>query len=68
MANVLLWFGIGLTVVGWIALAIQAAKRMSVKDEMQNFPELRDKMQLRRNYCWFIILVGVVLLLIALAI
>ena len=65
MASTLLWIGIAVVVIGWIALAWQAAKRMAIKDELDRFPDRRNVMQLRRNYCWLTIIVGVLLILIA---
>lgn len=65
MANILLWIGITLTVIGWIVFAWQAAKRMQVKDELEKFSERKNVIQLRRNYCWLTIFAGVVLILIA---
>lgn len=65
MTTILLWIGISLTVIGWIALAWQAAKRMAIKDELERFPERNNVMQLRRNYCFLTIIAGVVLILIA---
>ena len=65
MASILLWIGIALTVIGWIALAWQAAKRMEIKDELERFPNKKNVMQLRRNYCWLTMIAGVVLILIA---
>ena len=65
MASILLWIGIALTVIGWIALAWQAAKRMAVKDELERFPNRKNVMQLHRNYCWLTIIAGVVIILIA---
>ena len=65
MASILLWIGIALTVIGWIALAWQAVKRMAVKDELERFPDRKNVMQLHRNYCWLTMIAGVVLILIA---
>lgn len=66
MAEALLWIGIILTVIGWLALAWQASKRMVRKDEIEKFPNVRRTLQLRRNYCWLTITGGVVLVLVAL--
>lgn len=68
MANILLWIGIIIGVCGWLALAWQASKRITMKDESEKFPERRRIMALRRNYCWLTILVGIVLVIIALLI
>lgn len=68
MASILLWIGIALTVIGWIALAWQAAKRMVIKDELERFPDKKNIMQLQRNYCWLTMIAGVVLILIAIII
>ena len=65
MAQVLLWTGICITLVGWIALAWQASKRLARKDEITRFPNLRKKMQLHRNYCLTAIAAGALLMLIA---
>ena len=66
MATVLLWIGIALTVIGWLALARQAAKRMAAKDELAKFPQKRQVMILRRTYCLLTILVGILILVISL--
>ena len=66
MATVLLWIGIALTVLGWLALARQAAKRMAAKDELAKFPQKRQVMMLRRTYCLLTILVGILILVISL--
>lgn len=68
MAETLLWIGIFLNVIGWLALAWQASKRMVRKDEIEKFPNVRRTLQLRRNYCWLTITGGVVLILVALII
>lgn len=68
MASILLWIGVALIVIGWIALAWQAAKRMAIKDELEKFPDKKNVMQLRRNYCWLTMIAGVVLILIAIII
>lgn len=65
MASILLWIGIALTVIGWVALASQAAKRMAIKDDLERFPIRKNLMQLRRNYCWLTIIASVALILIA---
>lgn len=68
MASILFWIGVALIVIGWIALAWQAAKRMAIKDELEKFPDKKNVMQLRRNYCWLTMIAGVVLILIAIII
>lgn len=68
MANILLWIGIALTAIGWIALAWQAAKGMALKDELDRFPDRKNVMQLRRNHCWLTMIAGIVVILIALII
>lgn len=65
MGSILLWTGIGLTVIGWIALAYQASRRMAVKSEMARLPGVRGKMRLRRNYCLLTIFAGMLLIVIA---
>lgn len=65
MANILMWIGIALIVIGWLALAWQASKRLAAKDELEKFPQKKHVMQLYRNYFRLTILVGVILLLIA---
>lgn len=65
MASILLWAGITMIVIGWLALAWQASKRMAVKNQMEKFPQVKQTMRLRRNYCWLTIAAGVILLLIA---
>lgn len=68
MAQILIWIGIALIVIGWLALSRQAAKIYAVKDELDKFPEKRKAMLLRRTYCRLIILIGIALLMIALLI
>ena len=63
MDDILLWSGIILIVAGWIALAWEATRRMAAKEDLERFPDRRDVMRLRRNYCRVTILAGVVLLL-----
>ena len=62
---ILMWIGIGVTVIGWLALAWQASKRMAAKDELAKFPEREKTMQQHRNYCRLTIFAGIVILLIA---
>ncbi len=66
MTEILMWIGIVLVVIGWLALGWQASKRLVAKDQLEKFPQTRQQMQLRRNYCWLVIAAGVILLLIAL--
>lgn len=61
IASILLWTGITLTVAGWIAFAWQAAKIMAVKDELVKFPDNKNEMMLRRNYCRLTIIIGILL-------
>lgn len=68
MTIVLMWIGIAVTLIGWLALAWQASKRLDAKDELEKFPEKRRTMQLRRNYCLLTIGIGIFLLLMALII
>lgn len=68
MGSILLWCGIVLIVVGWIALAWQASRRMAAKNKMEKFPEVRNLMKLRRNYCLITIFIGMLLLIISLLI
>ena len=68
MANIIMWIGIAVIVIGWLALAWQASKRMAVKDELDRFPQKKKTMMLYRNYCWLTIGVGVILLVIAILI
>ena len=68
MASILLWIGIALTVIGWLALACQAAKRMARKDDLEKFPDRRRVMLLRRNYCRLTIIAGILLIMIAMII
>ena len=65
MANVLMWAGIGLIVIGWLALGWQASRRLAMKAELEKFPEKKHAMQLRRNYCWLTIGAGMIILVIA---
>ena len=68
MANVLLWVGIALIVIGWLALGWQASKRLAVKDELDKFPQRKNVMRLHRNYCWLIIGAGMAVVLLAMLI
>lgn len=68
MESILLWTGIVLIVAAWIAIAIQAFKRLEVKEELEKFRVKRGEMQLRRNYCWVAMGVGAILILIAMLI
>ena len=68
MATILLWIGIALTVIGWLALAWQASKRIVHKDDLERFPQKRHAMMLHRTYCLLTILVGVLILVISLII
>lgn len=68
MGNVLMWIGVGVTVIGWIALAWQASKRMAMKDELEILPQKKEQMQSRRNYCLMTIFAGIILLVIAMII
>lgn len=65
MASVLMWIGIALTVIGFLALAWQASKRLAMKEELEKFPQKKQTMRLHRNYCRLTILAGIILLLIA---
>ena len=67
MTSILLWTGIIFIVLGWIALAWQASKRMALKDELGKFPGKKDVMKLHRNYCILTIFAGIVLILLALS-
>lgn len=68
MLHALLWIGIILIILGWLALAWQASKRMSYGKDLEKFPEKRKALQLKRNYCFLTMLIGILLLLIALII
>ena len=62
MRSIIIWFGIATTVVGWIALAWQASKRMAVQKELEKFPERKKAMLLHRTYCRLVILIGIAFL------
>ncbi|MBD5213645.1 MAG: hypothetical protein HDS75_02315 [Bacteroidales bacterium] len=68
MASILLWIGIAVTVIGWLALFWQASKRLAVNDELDKLPRKKAALQLRRNYCLMTILAGMVIIMIALII
>lgn len=68
MAQVLLWTGIALIVVGWFALAGQAVKIMSRRNETEKFSRENHAMQLRRNYCRLTIIAGILLVIISMLI
>lgn len=68
MASILMWIGIIVIVIGWLALSLLASKRMAMKEELEKFSEKKHQMMLRRNYSRLIILAGIALLLIALLI
>lgn len=65
MEEALMWIGIALTVIGWLALAKQASKRISMKEELERFPQKKELMRQQRNYCWMIIGAGIAVLIIA---
>ena len=65
MGTILMWTGIALIVIGWMALAWQASKRMAVKDELEKFPQKKGTMLLHRNYCFMTIGAGMALVLLA---
>lgn len=66
MASILMWIGIAVIIIGWLALAWQASKRLAVKDDLEKFPQKLKTMQLHRNYCRLTIVAGIALLMIAL--
>ncbi len=68
MASILMWIGIILIVIGWLALSWQASKRLTMKDELERFPQKRHTMVLRSNYCRLTIIIGIATLIIALII
>lgn len=68
MESILLWTGIVLIVAAWIAIAVQAFKRLEVKEKLEKFQVKRNEMQLLRNYCWLEMGAGAILILIAMLI
>lgn len=66
MTNILLWVGIVVIIIGWIALGMQASNRMAMSQELARFPEKKAEMSLRRNYCFITIFFGCLLVLLAL--
>ncbi len=68
MDNVMIWSGIIITVIGWLALAWQAAKAIAAKKQMDKFPQERKAMLLKRNYCRLTILIGMIVIIIGLII
>ena len=68
MASFLLWIGIAVTVIGWLALSWQASKRLAVNDELDKLPRKKAALQLRRNYCRMTVIAGIVIIMIALII
>ena len=68
MASFLLWIGIAVTVIGWLALSWQASKRLAVNDELDKLPRKKAALQLRRNYCLMTVIAGIVIIMIALII
>lgn len=68
MASVLMWIGIALTVIGWLALGWQASRRLMMKDELEKFPQKKRTMRLYRSYCMFTIGIGFILIIVALII
>ena len=68
MANILMWIGIAVIVIGWLALAWQASRRLAAKEDMGKYPQKRKTMQLHRNYCLLTIAAGMVILISALII
>ncbi|MDE7154342.1 MAG: hypothetical protein K2O00_07890 [Muribaculaceae bacterium] len=65
MGNILLWIGIAIIVIGWLALAWQASRRMVMKDELEKSPEKKCVMRLRRNYCFLTIFIGAAIIVVA---
>lgn len=68
MANILMWIGIALTVIGWLCLGWQASKRLVIKDKLDENVQKNESIKLYRRYCWGIICIGMVLLLISILI
>ena len=64
----MVWSGIIITVIGWLALARQAAKAIAAKKQMDKLPQERKAMLLNRNYCRLTILIGMIVILIGLII
>ncbi|MDE6296751.1 MAG: hypothetical protein K2L89_02810 [Muribaculaceae bacterium] len=65
MASILMWIGIALTVIGWLALSWQASRRLKMEDELEKFPQKKGKMRLYRSYCMFTISIGLILIIVA---
>ena len=68
MDSVMVWSGIIITVIGWLALAQQAAKAIAAKKQMDKFSQERKAMLLKRNYCRLTILIGMIVIIIGLII
>lgn len=51
--------------VGFIAFAWQAAKRMAIKEELDKFQHKKNELMLHRNYSRLVIIFGIALILIA---
>ncbi|MBD5367042.1 MAG: hypothetical protein HDR82_08610 [Bacteroides sp.] len=68
MDSVMVWSGIIITVIGWLALARQAAKAIAAKKQMDKLPQERKAMLLKRNYCRLTILIGMIVIIIGLII
>lgn len=68
MANVVMWIGIVVILVGFAALSWEAMKRMQAQEELNKFPQKKNAMRVRRNYCLMVIFAGMLLLVLALII
>lgn len=68
MTEILIWGGIALVVIGRLALAWLAGKRLTNKEELERSPQKAETMKLHRNYCRITMLAGVLLLILALII
>ncbi|MCM1076656.1 MAG: hypothetical protein NC411_04765 [Bacteroides sp.] len=72
METFLLYFGIGLTVIGWLALSWFAAKQMKAQKEYERIPlkweEVKRGLVRKRWICRVVILIGIIVILISLLI
>ncbi|GEM_PF-3544629 len=64
-ANILLWVGIALIVIGWVELARQSAKVITHRKENERFPEKQKGMLYKRNICRLTMIGGIVMIIIS---
>lgn len=70
MASILLYIGIALIIIGWLALAWFAAKQINAQKECERIPqkwnEIKQSLIHKRWICRCIIILGLVVIVISL--